>query len=838
MAESRRQCFHCGLHTSFGPARRFEVLGEAREFCCDGCLAVARSIVESGLEDYYRYREAPAARADPEVVPDILRKLALYDNEDVQRSFVRQGAGWREASLILEDIRCPACLWLNEQHIRGLDGVLGVEMDYTSQRAHVRWDPGVTRLSVILKAISNLGFLAYPYDTAHREKLLRDRKRRSAQRLIFAGAIAMPVMQFSLASYWMGGPQADGTLPLWEVLGRWTMLAAVTAVLAWSGQEFFVGAWRDLRIRRLGMDVPIVLGLSIAWLGSLIATVQRHGEVYLDSIAMFVLFILAARVLEMRGRVHAADAMDRLARVVPQSARRIGPSGAETEIPAAELNPGDLIRVRPGEFLPADGVVAEGAGEFDESVLTGESAPVVRQAGEPVIAGSCNTDQAVLVEVRRVGEDSTAGEIRHLLDRGLSSKPPAARLADRVAGWFVAAVLVVAVTTAIVWWWLDPERMLSATIAVLIVTCPCALALATPVAIAVSAGRYASQGVLPLDSAAMETLATVDVVALDKTGTLTLGQLRVCDCYAPGPEGAGPMMDRAGALERHSEHPVARAFRREMPNPTHKADRVRNQPGRGVCGVLGGHRWRLGSPEWVAGDDNPAPGFENTIRRWREAGCMVVALGDPGGLRAVFALRDRLRPGAEVIARQLRDAGVSRIVILSGDSPLSVTRIARKLGIDEALGSLTPSAKMTWIQDRQHEGHRVLMVGDGINDVPTLAAADVSISFSNATELAQINSRFVLLSSGMDAIVRSRELARRTIRIIRQNLAWAAGYNLLAVPAAAMGFVPPWAAAIGMSLSSLLVVVNALRLRRVSVEPSTGAWSGDTPRGAEYGSTT
>jgi Cu2+-exporting ATPase len=448
-------CFHCGLPVPVDGGWYLTVLGKVRPFCCPGCQAVCRTIVNAGLEDYYRHRSTKATRADPEVVPEILKKLSLYDHPDIQRSFVRGSLDWREASLILEDIRCAACLWLNERHLRGLDGVLDVEMDYASERARVRWDPERLQLSTILQAIADIGYIAYPYDPAHREQLLKDRKRRSAHRLIFAAAVGMPVMQFSLASYIMGNVQAGGELPLWVIIGRWTALFAAAAILFYSGQDFFVGAWRDLKNRRLGMDVPVVLGLMIALAGSLVATLQQRGEVYLDSIAMFVLFVLLARIQEMRGRVMAANAMDRLARVIPQTARRLTEAGEE-EVAAVALRPGDRLRVAPGEVLPVDGTIAEGRSAIDESPLTGESAPVLRQAGDPVTAGTCNVDQPIVVEVTRVGEESTAGEIRYLLDRALHLRPRYALLAERAAEWFVAVVLLLALGTAATWLWLEP----------------------------------------------------------------------------------------------------------------------------------------------------------------------------------------------------------------------------------------------------------------------------------------------------------------------------------------------------------------------------------------------
>ena len=789
------------------------VLGAERAFCCAGCLEVCRAIVRTGLEDYYRHRTTTASRADPEVVPEILKKLSLYDHPEIQKTFVHAGEGWREASLILEDIRCAACLWLNEQHIRSLPGVQEVEVDYASQRARVRWDPEQTELSRILGAIADIGYVAYPYDTAHRDQLLRDRTRRDGQRLLFAGLIGMPIMQFAVASYVMGHGDGTGQLPLWVIIGRWTILLATATVLAYAGQDFFVGAWRDLRNRRLGMDVPIVIGLCTAFLGSLVATVRQHGEVYFDSIAMFVFFVLLARFFEMRGRVRAADAMDRLARVIPETARRLRADGGEEEVAVVELERGDRLTIRPGEALPADAVILQGRTSVDESVLTGEALPVEKGPGEPVFGGTCNREQPITVEVTRVGAESTAGEIRDLLQRGMHTRPRFARLAERAAEWFVVAVLVLAGATAAGWLWLDPSQALSNTVAVLIVTCPCALALATPVAVAISAGRFAGQGILPLRMGAMEALARADTVAFDKTGTLTQGTLQLVGVRGFGGLDNETALAVAAALERRSEHPVARALRRTGPGVDEETTGYRNVPGHGVTAVLRKRRWKLGKPDFALEGVTPDVDVQSAMADLQGRGLHTVVLCDGIAARGLFAFQDPPRPGVDTLASDMERLGFTGSALLSGDTSANVDRFARATGIPEARGDLIPAEKLDWIRARQAAGHRVLMVGDGINDAPVLAAADVSVSFADATDLAKSHSDFVILAEDLFALTEARQLAQRTRRIILQNLVWAAAYNILAVPAAAAGLVPPWAAAIGMSLSSLVVVGNALRLR-------------------------
>src|SRR6266542_1941609 len=516
-------CFHCGLPAPAGERWRGSVLGAMREFCCGGCQAAAEAIVGSGLADYYRLR---SANAPPVASPDG-SKDRLYDREDLQRAFVRGVGGFLEASLWLEGIRCPACLWLNEQRLRALPGVVEATVAYASHSVRVVWDPSRIALSEILSAVREIGYEAKPVDSSHRLGIGPEAARRNSARLLFAGVLGMTVMNLAVAAYLLGGPDAGGRLPLWETFARWCELAAAAVLLAYPGQDFIAGAWRDVRRRRAGMDVPITLGLLAAWAGSAWATARGTGPVYFDAIAMLVFFVLLARAFETRARLRAAAALDPFALVSPATARRLDAEGRENEVAAADLSAGEVIRIRPGEIAPADGVLLEGESSFDEAVLTGEPWPRARRPGDEVAAGSVNRDQVVLLRVTRTGEASTLGELSRLLERGLASRPPSALLADRLGVWLVAAVLFLSAATAIFWSFRDSSLALPATIAVLIVTCPCALALATPIALAVAAGRFAKAGVLPARMAAIERLARADAAAFDKTGTLTLAAPRL-----------------------------------------------------------------------------------------------------------------------------------------------------------------------------------------------------------------------------------------------------------------------------------------------------------------------
>jgi len=784
----------------------FEVSGAPRRFCCEGCAAVCRAIVESGNEDYYRYRDAPARVVDASELDALDERFGLYDHPGIQKDFVRGGGDWKEASLILEQIECAACLWLNERHLRKLDGVLDVEMDYTSQQARIRWDPRRLQLSDILRAIAAIGYVAHPYDPARREQLAREQKQRSIQRLIFAGVLGMVVMNFSLSSYLFGAPDARGDYPMWIDIGRWTSLFVTALLLAYPGQVFFRDAWRELRSRQLGMDIPVALGLTLAWLASLHATLTQRGEVYFESIAMFVLFLLAARYAELRARLRAAALLDRVATIVPREVVRVDADGEEERVPLFEIAPGDELLLSPGEVVPVDGILVEGEGGIDESLLNGEATPRHKMPGDRLAGGAVNIDQRIRMRATADAGDSTLERIQRLTEVGLHSQPPMVRLADRVAAWFVPGVLLVALLTGLYWWWAEPARVLPSVIAVLIVTCPCALALAAPVATTLGAAGLSRLGVVALRMAAIERVHHLDTLVFDKTGTLTRGEPEVVAIEAVEGIDVSRCIAFAAALEEGSEHPFARAIRRRAEGlPKVTMTRHANHPGEGIEAERDGEIWRIGSAGFAGGAAAPA--------ECARAGDSFLFLSRNGEWVARFRLRDPLRDGIDEALAGWRKLGIGRFVVLSGDAAGAVEALAARLGMDLALGEMSPEDKLRWLESEQRGGSRLAMFGDGINDAPTLAMADVSFAFSNATDLARASSDFLLLNPGYAGLPEAFALMRSTRRVILGNLSWALAYNLAAIPLAAVGLVPPWAAAIGMSLSSTLVVANAMRLR-------------------------
>ncbi len=795
--EPAAACFHCGLPVPAGARYSVRVDGTERPMCCPGCEAVARAIVDAGLTDYYRHRTGRPRPA--EVVPPQLQGFSLYDRPQLQRGFVRDAGGHaREAALILEGIVCAACVWLNERHVRALPGVLDFQVNYTTHRARVAWDERRTRLSDILAAIAAIGYRAHPYDARRREELQRRERARFLRELAVAGLGTMQVMMIAGALY-LGA--YDGMDPAMRTFLRWVSLVIATPVVFYSARTFFRGAWRSLRRATLGMDVPVALAVGLAYVASVWHTVLGRGEVYFDSVVMFTFFLLTGRYLEMLARHRAALATESFAGLLPAAATRLGPRGPEA-VAVADLAPGDRVLVRPGETIPADGRVEDGTSSVDESMLTGEGMPRRRGPGQGVIGGTLNVENPLTVRIERVGTETVLAAIGRLLDRAQREKPRVARLADRAAAWFVGALLVLAAGVA--WWWGGhaPQQAFAVTLSVLVVTCPCALSLATPAALTAATGTLAREGLLVTRGHALETLARVGAMVFDKTGTLTEGRLRLIGVRPLAAVSAARCTELAAALEQGSEHPIARALRAAVRGVSAQAHAVRTVAGRGVEGTVDGVRYRIGNAAFTGTEPQPA-----------DDAAVHVVLAEAGRPLAVFAFADRLRPDTVAALAALRARGIE-LSVLSGDRDVQVRRLARELGIERARGDLLPADKLAALEEWRRAGVVAAMVGDGVNDAPVLAGAPVSVAMGEGTGLAQANADLVLLSGRLGTLAAGVDLARRTRRVIGENLVWAVLYNAVAVPLAAAGLVTPWMAAAGMSASSLVVVLNALRLRR------------------------
>lgn len=792
-------CYHCGLPVPAGSHFHARVLGEVRQLCCPGCQAVAEAIVKGGLESYYQHRSDAAI--NPEALPKVLgEELALYDRADVQQPFVRHEGDLASTSLMIEGISCAACGWLIERHVRNLAGVAEASLNLSNHRLQVRWSDTALPLSELLAELRRIGYAAHPYQADQAAERLASENRRSLRQLGVAGLLWMQVMMATMATW----PEFNIDLSAgMDSILRWTALLLTTPIVFYCCTDFFKGALRDLRTRHLTMDVSVSLAIAGAYLAGIWSTITGHGELYFDAVGMFALFLLAGRYLERRARERTAAATAQLVNLLPASCLRLDAAGQSERVLLSELKLGDRVLVQPGGLIPADGRILSGQSSIDESVLTGEYLPLPRAPGDAVTAGTLNVEGPLTVAVDALGDDTRLSAIVRLLERAQSDKPKLAEIADRVSQWFLVIVLLAAAVVGLVWWYIDPQRAFWIVLALLVATCPCALSLATPTALTTATGTLHKLGLLLTRGHVLEGLNHIDTVVFDKTGTLTEGRLTLTAVHPLGSEDADHCLALAAALENRSEHPIARAFGR-APQP---ADSVDSVPGLGLEGRVGGRQLRIGQASFVAalyaGEAPPIPGDQG---QW-------LLLADTTGPLAWFVLDDRLRDDALALLAACRKRGW-KTLLLSGDSSPMVGRIAEELGIDEARGGLTPADKLVRLQAMQAAGARVLMLGDGVNDVPVLAAADISIAMGSATDLAKTSADAVLLSNRLQSLVSAFQVARRSRRIIIENLAWASLYNGLILPFAAVGWVTPLWAALGMSASSLLVVLNALRLTR------------------------
>ncbi len=816
----KQNCFHCGLPVPTGATYRVDIDRITQPMCCTGCQAVAQTIVDNNLTDFYKHRTEKSNKPS-DLIP---AELQVYDNDALQQSFVtfdknNQAGSVREASLILEGIVCAACVWLNERNVKSLDGVLDFRVNYSTHRASLKWDNDKIKLSDVLKAIADTGYNAHPFDPARLETLHKKEKSAALRRIAVAGIGMMQVMMPAIAIYiGEGSDMSDSMLHFL----RWVSLVVTTPVVLYSASIFFKSAWRDLKRGIFGMDVPVSLAVGSAYLASVWATLTNTGEVYFDSVVMFTFFLLLGRFLEMGARHKAGQVADALVRLLPATATRLDvePEGKtkQTVIPANELTLGDKVLIKPGEIIPADGGVIEGVSSVNESLLTGESMPLAKQLNDKLIAGTVNIESPLVMQVEKLGDSTQLSSIIRLLDRAQSEKPNLAKFADRSAGWFVLLLLMIALAVFVYWWFTEPSQAFWVALSVLVITCPCALSLATPAALTAATGNLTEKGVLTTRGHALETLAKVTHLIFDKTGTLTHGRLKVTETKVVGKLPLGDCQALAAGLESSSEHPVAQALSQLSDSPA-KVLQLQSQSGRGVEGEYQGEMVRLGAKDFVskllttATDDAPEGDTDFHIPNEQQNISSQVYLGTKKGLLAIFLVQDEIREEAKQTVQQLQKLGI-KVSLLSGDNQQAVDGVAKALGIEHAKAQLLPADKLDVVQKLQASGEVVAMIGDGVNDAPVLAGADVSIAMGSGSQLAQASADMILLSENLSLLPSSIELSRRMQSIVRQNFGWAIVYNVVAIPIAAMGWVAPWMAAIGMSMSSLVVVMNALRLKR------------------------
>ena len=745
--------------------------------------------------------------------------LRLLDEPDEWPQFSQpdpeQDGCW-SSSVVFEGMHCAACAISIEDALRQVPGVKSVQVSAASHRGRVVWSAHQTRPSLWMQASAAAGYKAVPANDAHAHERRRQEARRMVWRVAVAGLCMMQVMMYATPVYMA---EAGDITPDMLQLLRWASWVLSLPVVLFSCTPFFAAAWQDLKLRRIGMDLPVAIGMLGTFVVSSLGTFEPEGpfgaEVYFDSLTMFVFFLLMGRWMELRMREKTAGALEAVLNRLPDSVSRRSPDGTWERVSLRRLAVGDVVEVLPGEAFAADGTLIAGQTQVDEALLTGESRPLARQTGDAVIAGSHNLSGRVELRVEQVGAATRYAQIVALMESASVHKPAMAELADRLAKPFLMAVLLAALTAAIVWWPQGPGHAIMVAVAVLVVTCPCALSLATPAAMLAAAGALARSGVLVRHLQALQSLSEVDTVVFDKTGTLTQDSFGVAQLHLrPGvtPDQAWQLAERMAA---HSLHPVSRAMsaqareRRRGLGQDGEADSwpegwtMTELPGQGLQALWPLPAGGQGSLRWGSAR------FCNAPERGSDR--LQVSLADTDGWLATFELHETLRPEAAQVVAALRQLGLS-LQVLSGDAEPAVADVAASLGLDQFRGACSPQDKLQAIQVLQRQGHKVAMVGDGLNDGPVLAGADVSFALGQALALTQSKADMVLMSGRLDLLVQTLLRSRQSMRVVRQNLAWSVAYNTACVPLALLGWLPAWAAGLGMALSSLLVVLNALRL--------------------------
>lgn len=791
-----------------------KVSGADRPMCCHGCQTVATLIDSAGLSQYYQFRDALPER--PEFETELnTDAFAAWDRPAVMAHYGRSDCdGLHRISLVLENVHCAACAWLIRRFVSELEGITEVRVDIADGRAHLQFDPERTPLSAIAGRLAALGYR--PHLDSPEAGLSRNQAERRSmlKAIVVAGLGMMQVMSYALAGYIGAWQDID---PQTERFFAVISMVVAVPVALYAGQLFYRSAWRTLKQGRMGMDVPVAAAMLLALFSSIGITLLDAGEAYFDSVVMFIFFLLLGRYAVLVARQHAGQLHSALARSLPVHAHRLTDTGTES-VALIELSVGDRVQLSAGETIPADGRIESGMAMIDESLLSGESVPRRRTEGDAIMAGSLVRDGQLIMQVEALGQATALSGIVRLLDQARSLRPRLALMADRLASWFVVLILTGASIAGFVWWQIDPSHALPVVLAVLVVSCPCALALGTPVALAAASRGFARLGILISHPDAMERLPLITHVVFDKTGTLTrpdmtLGRVEV---MAAGQD-ANALCRIAARLERVSRHPIASAFApHDDGAAVAEAEVVMAS---GVSGQVEGQAYRIGKPEFVGEwlDTQPVPPDD---RPW-------VALAAPGQLLAWFELHSPLRSGAKSLIQSLQATG--KIVHLaSGDRSDVVAQVAEELGMVHHHGDMAPADKLALVQALQAEGGRVAMIGDGINDAPVLAGADISMALAEGADIARTQADLVVTGKGLERIAQAFDLAPRVRRIVRQNLAWALSYNMTALPFAAAGLVPPWLAAIGMSASSLLVVLNGQRLGRTSGPDSDSARRGSS----------
>jgi len=802
-------CVHCGLPTNRKEAVYDTYDGEEKVFCCNGCKGVYRLIMESGFGDFYEKREW----ASPGVPQGVFDEDSVWE-EGVEPEISEDG--FAEETFYIEGIRCASCVWLNEKVLARTPGIRSARVNYATHRASVRWDPSKITAAGIMKRIRSIGYLARPYTPGETESGYEREKRDLLIRFGTAGVLSMNLMLYSVALY---AGYFQGMEESYRTVMHYIAWALATPVFFYSGMPFIRGAVRSVLNLAPGMDFLIAMGAGAAYFYSAVMTVTG-GEVYFDTASMIITLILLGRLFEAWAKGRASEAISKLAALQAREARVLR-GEKRVMVPLKDVKPGDIVEVKPGEKVPADGVVREGTSSVNEAFITGEPASVSKGPGDRVTGATMNAEGLFRFEVTAASGESVLSRIIRMVEDAQAERAPIQRLADRISVVFVPAVLVVAVLTFTYWYALGSAGFsgsLVNSVTVLVIACPCALGLATPVAVMVGTGVAASRGVLIKGGDVFERLSGADTVMFDKTGTLTMGRMAATDIVRADGVSQEYLLRLAASVESGSEHHIAKAILKRAEDAAIEAkpcEGFRAVPGRGAECSVDGERVLVGSGEYMRESGIGIPdGLRDVSARLAARGMTVVYVSHGPRALGAIGVSDEIRPNSVDAVKALSDMGIKSFM-LTGDSGDAAAAVAGSVRVDGFRAGLSPAEKAEEVAAKRPEGGSVVMVGDGVNDAPALAAADVGIAVGRGTDVAIESAHVALMRDDMMDVAYAIRLARRGMGIIRQNLFWAFFYNLLALPLAAAGLLTPIVAAAAMAVSSVSVVANSLRVRKV-----------------------
>ena len=789
-------CFHCGEPVPNGIDLHIEIENKSQPMCCIGCQAVADTIVENNLTDYYRFRSAHANKGEI-LVPEQLQRNKILDDENLQNEFAYYHDGFKETILTIEGISCSACAWLIEMQVSKFKGINKINVNATTQRATVQWQENQIKLSEILSLIDKIGYHALPFKASTAEEANKKQAKSIIRRLGISGILMMQVMMIAFGLYFGAfADMAEHTL----VYLRWASFFLTVPIVTYGAFPFYKSAFFALKARQLSMDVPVSIAISLAFLASTWATFTQQGEVYFESVSMFTFLLLIGKFLEFRARTRAADVSANLLKLMPMTATKVE-NGIESFIAATHLKTDDIILIKPGETIPADSEILTGRSQINEAMLSGEQLPLQKTELDDIFAGTINGDGNLTARVKHNNQESFLSQLIRLSENAQSHKPKLAKLSDKIAQYFVALILFVATLTAIYWSQHQPEEAFWITLSVLVVTCPCALSLATPTALTCATTRLNREGILIKSAHVLETMPVIDAVAFDKTGTLTTGEFTISEVKTYGDfssqDGQNNALAIAAALEAHSAHPLAKAFS-PFRNFNHIATQVIVAPGAGISGKVDNLHYSIGKSSWLLNDSDGAS---------HSAQCVLM---QEHNLVAEFYLHDGLRDSAKQLIEFLHHEKIIT-AMLSGDHLQGCNKLQAELKLNSVQANLSAQDKVNAIKHQQAT-HNVAMIGDGVNDSPVLGAAHLSIAMGSGTDIAKNGADVILLNNKLNGVQTLRQVSERTASIIKQNYLWAFGYNAVVLPLAVMGHIAPYMAVVGMSASSILVVSNSLRL--------------------------